>query len=119
MQHIDVDQVEELVEKNEAILIDCMPSESYKTVHIPGAISIPFDDPESFELKVEQKGIREKDKTIVTYCRDEDCELSPAAAHVLEDHMGFKDVREFDGGLVGWRRAGNAFEGQGPKKVKL
>lgn len=116
VQEVDVDTVDRLLQE-EVPVVDVLGPESYGRQHLPGAVNVPVDG-DDFEDRV-QEVAPDKEAPVVVYCRDPECQASPAAAHVLEDHLGYQDVRLFHGGLVAWRRSGRPFEGKGPRKVSL
>ena len=86
------------------LVIDVLPAGSYKQVHIKGAINIPLAE---IEKRV---GPWKKDTKIVVYCASYTCHASTAAAEQLMA-LGFKDVRDYKGGLREWKAAGLPVEG--------
>jgi len=48
---------------------------------------------------------KSKDDTVIVYCANTDCDLSPTAAKKL-DEMGYKTVLDFEGGIQEWKRQG-------------
>lgn len=88
-------------------LIDVLPEGTYEDEHIPGAINIPLGDSE-FAPRVEEfTGQPDPKKTVVVYCANTECDLSPKAADKL-DAMGFEQVFDFEGGLEEWKEKGYA-----------
>jgi rhodanese-related sulfurtransferase len=77
----------------------------YDNGHLPGAISIPIN-----ELEARAPEELEKDEPLIVYCGSLSCSLSPRAAHLLEDHLGFKDVTDYEGGIKDWMDAGFPIE---------
>jgi Rhodanese-like domain len=61
-RRISVSELKAELEKGEVVIVDTRPAASYKTSHIKGAMSIPYD-----EFGRRMKEIP-KGKTIVTYC---------------------------------------------------
>lgn len=91
-----------LEEKKDFILVDVRGKECcFDMGHIPGAISIPLNE-------VEDRAPKEldKNKEIVVYCGSHACTLSPRAAHILENHMGYKMISHYAGGFKDWKDAG-------------
>lgn len=113
---VDIDQLDRLKAQG-APIVDVLPQESYRRGHLPGAVNVPLDA-SGFDERI-QEVAPDKETPVVLYCRDPACKASPAAAHILEDHLGYQDVRHFPEGLVGWRRAGRDLEGAGPKPLHL
>jgi rhodanese-related sulfurtransferase len=77
----------------------------YNLGHIPGAISIPLNE-------LEERAPRELDKKrpVIVYCGSFSCTLSPRAAHLLTNPLGFRDVADYAGGIKEWRDRGSAVE---------
>jgi rhodanese-related sulfurtransferase len=94
----------EYVEESNGTLIDVLSEEHFEEEHIPGAINIPLD-------RIASEAIEkfDKDEEIVVYCKDEDCGASPKAAEKLEK-LGFRNVKDFEGGLKTWKEAGNEIQ---------
>jgi rhodanese-related sulfurtransferase len=90
--------------RKEFVLVDVLAPESYGKAHIAGAISIPLADLER------RAGELDKDATIVVYCYNYICRASTMAATTL-NRLGFKDVRDYKGGVFEWKRAGLPLEG--------
>jgi rhodanese-related sulfurtransferase len=96
--------IKALHDANGALFLDARSAEEYAAGHIPGAISMPFDD--VFKKPDLAKNLDDKGKPIVTYCDGGDCELSKDLAFSLIDN-GHKKVVFFKDGLPGWKSAGN------------
>ena len=101
---IDAEELKEKMEQGEEIqVIDVLSEESYGEKHLPGAINIPYREIGKRKDEIDQ------DKEIIVYCNDKDCDASPIAAEKLVK-LGFEDVTDFEGGLLGWEKAGYDFE---------
>jgi len=96
--------IKALHDADAAVFLDARSAEEYAAGHIPGAISMPFDD--VFKKPELAKNLDDKGKPIVTYCDGGDCELSKDLAFSLID-SGHKKVVFFKDGLPGWKSAGN------------
>lgn len=59
---IYADTLEEVVQKNRAILVDIRTLEEYERSHWPGAVSLPMDITDTYEEMFE------KDQYVVFYC---------------------------------------------------
>src|SRR5437899_2075665 len=105
MRPIDVAQVEELLGRG-ALLVEVLPREEYEEEHLPGAISIPLKD-----LDAESVGSLDRDRPIVVYCADAQCDLSPRAAWRLET-LGFVEVYDYAPGKADWAASGRPTEGE-------
>jgi rhodanese-related sulfurtransferase len=73
--------------------------------HLPKAVSMQLNE-------IDERATREleKDKPVIVYCSSFSCSLSPRAAHILEHHLRFKDVSDFEGGIKDWKDAGYPIE---------
>jgi len=85
------------------LVVDVLPADHYASEHVPGATNVPLgrdDFIESVEDVAEGR-----DQSIVVYCANTECDLSPKAARALEN-AGFQDVSDFEGGIEEWKAAG-------------
>jgi rhodanese-related sulfurtransferase len=100
---IDTDRVRELLADG-AQLIDVLPEETFRQEHLPGAVSIP--------LATIDKAVDELDrsKPVIVYCYDYQCDLSPRAAHRLEQ-LGFDEVYDYVASKAAWLAMGLPGEG--------
>lgn len=98
------------------VIVDTMPFEdSYKKMHIPGAVQFLFPIPEMQQWdtketagKTQEDFIRllgpDKDKTIVIYCGFVKCTRSHnGAAWAVK--LGYKNVYRQPGGIFAWKGA--------------
>jgi len=81
---------------NDFVLVDVMPALYFQDFHIRGAMSIP--EPELAAT------VRDwpRDRTLVVYCLDRECETSRDAARTLAG-LGFVNVLQYEGGKREWR----------------
>lgn len=97
-------------EKQDMIIVDTMPKESYEKNKIPGAVNallpVKMEDvkPEEKEAFLKTLG-DDKDKKIVLYCGFVACERSHVGAMIAKE-AGFKNVYRHPGGIVAWMDAG-------------
>jgi len=78
---ISLEEAQLLFETNEAIFLDARSPGAYRSGHIQGALSLPWDE---FETKFEEiMGMIPVDFPIVTYCDGESCGLSKDLALAL------------------------------------
>lgn len=89
-----------LAGKQDMVLIDVLPRESFNKWHIPEAVNITFKDNANFVQEVEAK-TRSKDQRIVVYCASTQCPASQLAGQKLEQ-AGFTNVEKFAEGVEGW-----------------
>ncbi|SDK64798.1 rhodanese-like domain-containing protein [Billgrantia gudaonensis] len=86
-------------EHDDFVLINVLPRAAFNERHIRTSINIPAKD-ENFVEKVEEV-VGSKDRKVVVYCANFDCDASPKAARKLED-AGFTQVYDYEGGTQDW-----------------
>ncbi|WP_373560094.1 rhodanese-like domain-containing protein [Rhodococcus sp. ACPA1] len=91
------DQLFERARFGKVTVLDVRPREEYEAGHIPGAVSVPWD-----ELADRLADLPE-DQEIVAYCRGAYCVLAHDAVRLLTDH-GRRAARLADG-MLEWRLA--------------
>ncbi|WP_165985051.1 metalloregulator ArsR/SmtB family transcription factor [Streptomyces sp. YIM 98790] len=92
---------EELVRRSlsgDVCVIDVRPVEEYEAGHIPGAVSVPFQ-----ELST-RLSLLPEDTDIVAYCRGPHCVLAPKAAQILR-RSGLRAL-VLEDGMPEWRAGG-------------
>jgi len=94
------EDVERLLKRGKAVLVDVRPAMEFAHGHVAGAISIPIDELES---RVEELP---RNKRIVAYCRGAYC-LFAGEAVLLLRKRGFDAVR-LEGGWPEWLGEGRA-----------
>lgn len=94
MQTIIASELKNLLEKDEALLVDVREVEEYKVEHIAGSILLPLN-----EISVEK--LPSKSKPIVLYCRSGKRSLS-AGQKLLEQDPNL-EVFSLEGGIIAWR----------------
>lgn len=97
MKTITKEELKDMIDnKEDFVLINVLPRESFEKQHIPGSINISIGD-EDFGKKAKQE-IKDKNKKIVVYCANSECQASPRAAEKLTE-MGYKNVWDYEGGI--------------------
>ncbi|MYL23404.1 rhodanese-like domain-containing protein [Vreelandella massiliensis] len=86
-------------EHEDFVLINVLPREVFNEQHIRTSINIPVQD-DDFVKKVEDVA-GSKDRKIVVYCANFECDASPKAAEKLEE-AGFTQVYDYEGGTEDW-----------------
>jgi len=90
-----------------AVFVDARPREEYEAGHIPGAVSLPYEeagfDPERLE-RFDPGG-----KPVIVYCGGGACELSTNLALRLVE-AGKKKILVFVGGWTAWQAEGYPVE---------
>jgi rhodanese-related sulfurtransferase/CBS domain-containing protein len=104
-KRIDREDVERLVAKG-AQLLEVLGADEYREAHLPGAINIPLD-----ELTRESANRLDRDRAVITYCYDTQCDMSPRAAWRLET-LGFGPIYHYAPGKADWMGAGLPIEGE-------
>lgn len=103
--HVDAKAAAALVaEKDEAkkvTVLDIRTPTEYDEAHVEGATNIDFLDP-SFEDEITKL---DRDKPYLVHCQSGG--RSGRSLEVFKK-LGFKNIYHLDGGLTGWRTAGNA-----------
>jgi rhodanese-related sulfurtransferase len=87
-------EVQRLLKRGEAVLVDVRPAVEFESGHIPGAIAIPIEELESRANELP------RDKRIVAYCRGTFCLFADEAVSLLRKR-GFDAVR-LEGGWPEW-----------------
>ncbi len=99
----DYAMVKKFWDAKAALFLDAREASEYAEGHIPGALSLPYDD--VFKDPDKAKSVNSNGRVIVTYCSGGDCELSKNLAAALID-AGHKKVLVFTGGMPGWKEGG-------------
>lgn len=100
---VDVAAAKGIFDKGDAVFLDCRTEKEFKSGHIPGAIHVPRG---LLEFQIENK-ISDKNKEIVVYCKTGG-RASLATSTLVK--MGYKNVKNLDGGWKAWVKAGNPVE---------
>jgi rhodanese-related sulfurtransferase len=100
---ISVSDAKALLDKGDVIFLDVRTKSEYRSGHIPGAVNISRG---LLEFMV-GKDLPDKDATIVVYCKTGG--RSCLATNTLVK-MGYKNVKNMDGGWSAWIKAGYPVE---------
>ncbi len=100
---VPLEHAGELFKDEAALFLDARPQDQYAQGHIRGALSLPWQEVERYFAEIADR--LPDDKTIITYCDGETCDLSHELALFLKE-MGFADVRVLVNGWTVWQRAG-------------
>lgn len=98
-----LDDAKALFDSGQALFVDARHREDYAAEHIPGALSLYVDEVNALYAGV--LGAIPKDRTIVTYCSDAQCEAAVQLADALIAR-GHTRVFILLDGLPGWTGAG-------------
>lgn len=81
------------------VLINVLAPEHFRKQHIRTSVNAPVEREDFTDLVETIAG--DKDRKVVVYCANFDCDASPKAAKNLED-AGFKRVYDYEGGTEDW-----------------
>lgn len=84
--------------KDDFILLETLPKDSFEEGHLPGAKNLPVDDIDNRASKF----IPSKDTEVVVYCASSDCNASEKAAEKLVK-LGYTNVIDYPGGKADWK----------------
>jgi rhodanese-related sulfurtransferase len=102
---ITTDALRELLDQGAPQLVEVLPAADFEREHLPGAISLPLDELD--DRSVERL---DRDRPVVTYCYDHQCDLSARAAWLLAS-LGFDEVLDYTDSKVAWLAEGLPSEG--------
>lgn len=100
---VSVSDAKALLDKGGYIFLDCRTSKEFKMGHIPGAMNIPRG---LLEFKIAKK-IPDKNANILMYCKSGG---RGCLATCTLCKMGYKNVKNMDGGWKAWEKAGYPIE---------
>jgi rhodanese-related sulfurtransferase len=109
MDAVDTGDVEGLVARG-AQLLEVLPAEDYHREHLPGAVNIPMAD---LTAEAADRAL-DRDRPVVVYCFDLQCDLSGRAAARLE-LFGYREVYDYRPSKVAWFAMGLPAEGTLPR----
>ncbi len=104
---ISLQEAGKLYELEGALFLDARPETLYREGRIRGALNLPWQEVDRYFPTVMDRLDREK--TLVTYCDGQACELSHELALFL-NQMGFENVRVLANGWTLWQEAGLPLE---------
>src|SRR5262245_11525173 len=99
-----------------AQIIETLPPKQFEDEHLPGAINIPLKN-----LDGQIAAALDRNKPLIVYCHDNQCDLSARAAWRLET-LGFTRIFRYTAGKADWLANGLPFEGRKagtPRAVEL
>lgn len=94
LEAIDAETLEQMLKKDEIVLLDVRPGEEYNRGHIHRAISVPIETLGDYLKKLS------RDKMIVAYCRGPFCVYADEAVALLKE-KGFT-AKRMDSGYPEW-----------------
>ncbi|MBI9082289.1 MAG: rhodanese-like domain-containing protein [Desulfobacterales bacterium] len=100
---VSVSEAKEIFDKEGSVFLDCRTSKEYKMGHVPGSINIPRG---LLEFKID-KQINDKATPILMYCKTGG---RGCLATCTLCKMGYKNIKNVDGGWLAWEKAGYPVE---------
>lgn len=100
---VDLAATRKFFDARAALFVDAREAVEYADGHIPGAVSLPFD--ESVTDPVALEALDSAGKPLVVYCGGGACELSMNLAFALVQ-AGHKKVLVYMGGFPEWQGSG-------------
>jgi rhodanese-related sulfurtransferase len=101
---IGADELKERIDRGDQFkLVNALGEWEFRAKHIPGSLHFPTVEEALNNLKPEDD--------IVVYCSNPRC-LASLMMYQELTKRGFKNVRRFEAGLVGWEDAGYPLEGE-------
>lgn len=104
---IELGALKAWVDAGAAVIVDAREGWEYAEGHIPGAISMPFDEVITDPARLEQ--FDSGGRPVITYCGGGTCELSLSLAYELAGY-GHGPTAVYTGGFPEWQEAGYAVE---------
>lgn len=100
------EQVQHLVDAEDAIVAEVLPRPEYEWAHLAGAIHLPLKgwDVDHVTERVD------RDRPVIVYCNNTECDQSPRAAWRLET-LGY-DAYDYVAGKQDWLSYGLPHEGE-------
>lgn len=99
---ITLEDVKKEYDKGNVLMLDARPIEDFRSLHIKGAESLYYEDAATKWQSV--LGSVQKDRTIITYCSDPECESAIKLADTLTA-LGFTKVFIMLDGIPMWNEA--------------
>jgi rhodanese-related sulfurtransferase len=100
---ITVAEAKGILDQGGFVFIDCREPKEYKMGHIPGAINVPRG---LMEFQIDKK-VPDKNQNMVVYCKSGG---RGCLATCTLCRMGYKNVKNVDGGWLAWEKAGYPIE---------
>jgi rhodanese-related sulfurtransferase len=106
---VSVINTNELVKKIEnrenLLLVEALPEQYYNDGHLPGAVNLNYNEPNSRITTV----LTDKDKELIVYCASLTCPNSGLLAKRLVE-LGYPKVSVYEEGKAEWQNRGFKFE---------
>jgi len=100
---VDLGQVRDIIDQRKHMVFDARPTVDFDAGHLPGAISLPYQDVEFVFQDV--MILLTPETPILTYCSGEECDESLQISEFLLE-QGFTNIVLFAGGYNAWEAGG-------------
>jgi rhodanese-related sulfurtransferase len=110
---IDRDELQRLLSDGQSQLVEVLPPDEYEDEHLPGAINIPLKT-----LDGEMSRQLDRERPVIVYCYDYECDMSSRAASRLEG-LGFSRVYDYVAGKADWGSFGLPLEGTADSSTRV
>jgi rhodanese-related sulfurtransferase len=109
-ENISGSLAKQLYDRN-ALFIDARTKPEFDSLHIKGAINIPYEDFHNLPVEQRKEMMRKynKDGIIIVYCKGGKCEVSIDLAYDIA-RLGFRSVSIYRGGIHEWKDSGYPVE---------
>jgi len=104
---INIEAVKQLYDASAVVLVDAREAWEYDEGHIPGSISLPYEEAITDPVRLE--ALDTGGRPIVTYCGGGSCEVSLSLAQELI-YAGHPRIAVYMGGFPEWITAGYPVE---------
>ena len=101
---ISIKELKAQIAAKKVFVIDVMNSKSYKSGHVPTAISFAKNGRNLAKARP-----KNKNALILAYCGGPSCKAYKRAAD-LAAKLGYKNVKHMSAGISGWKKAGEKTE---------
>lgn len=103
-----VDDVQRILHEQSHLLLDARPVADYDKGHLPGALSLPQTDLDTYYPQL--LPLLTPAQPLLVYCSGLECDESLLLSVYLRE-QGFTNVTLFAGGYLAWKAAGLPLEG--------
>jgi rhodanese-related sulfurtransferase len=104
----DLNDVQGMVNGQSHLVLDARPVADYDRGHLPGALSLPQTDLDTYYAQI--MPLLTPEQPVLVYCSGLECDESFLLSVYLRE-QGFTNVALFAGGWAAWRDAGLPVEG--------
>lgn len=99
-------EVQRLADQERAQVVEVLPQPEYEWAHLAGAMNLPLKELDADRAAADLA----RDRPVVVYCNDLQCDMSPRAAWRLE-RLGYPQVYDYVAGKMDWLSFGLPHQG--------